>query len=50
MIFALTYVPCVACAGMSIVFNGKERKLLSGASLIFGGAAIFSYISFVGTL
>jgi len=50
MIFAFTYVPCVACAGVSIVFDSKDRKLFSGASLIFGGAAILSYISFVGTL
>jgi hypothetical protein len=35
---------------MSVVFNTKNRKLFSGVSLIFGGAAILSYINFVGTL
>jgi len=50
MIFAMTYVSCVACAAMSVVFNRKVRKFCSGISLVFGGVAILSYINFVGAL
>jgi len=47
MIFALTYVPCVACVGMSYAFGGLRARILKIASLIFGAIALCSYLVFL---
>ena len=47
MLFALTYVPCVACVGMAYAFGGSIGKFFKVISFIFGLAAIISYIIFI---
>jgi len=47
MIFALTYVPCVAFVGMSYAFGGLRGRILEIVSLIFGVIALCSYLVFL---
>tara|TARA_B100000959_G_C14651395_1_gene488511 strand:- start:324 stop:491 length:168 start_codon:yes stop_codon:yes gene_type:complete len=47
MIFALTYVPCVACVGMAYAFGGSIEKFFKIISFIFGGVALCSYSVFL---
>ena len=50
MIFAFTYVPCVACVGISFAFGGSIGKFFKKVAYIFGVIALCSYSAFLLTI
>jgi len=47
MFFAFSYVPCVLFHAMYFTVKNKHSSLLRKLSIVFGGAAIWSYVIFL---